>query len=482
MQLQAQDIVRFTQATHVAGPLDVMCTGACVDSRAVEKNMLFVAFVGERVDGNAYVEQAIAAGAGCVCMTCEPTGAHKAAAEAAGCALLRAEADDGEEFLLRLAQGWRSLHPNWLVVGVTGSVGKTTTRQMVAAALASTYRTHATKGNFNNLIGLPLTVLGASDDTQALVVEMGMNHPGEIDRLSAAVTPQIGVITNIGTAHIGILGSRENIARAKGEICANLAEAKTAAGTMAKQLCMVAEDDFTPFITQNFAAPAGVAVHLVGQRQDCELRAQNIQLDADSQAIFELTYPDKTSAQAHMPVPGRALVADMLLALEVAELCGVERSQAQTAIEHMEATHMRLEIVGGTAGKPRMIDDSYNASPASVAAALDVLCNLSVEGRRIAVLGEIGELGSHAERLHALIGAYSAAKDLDLLVFIGTEFAPLMRTSALEMGASDDKILVFATVDAALEVLKTLFDEKDCVLVKASRAAGLDAFVQGVLA
>lgn len=482
MRLTAKQIQGFTQARWLAGPQDALCLSVSVDSRTAEKNLLFVAFAGERVDGNNFVEQAIQNGATCVCMTAEPSEAQLAAAEAAGCALLRAEADDGEEFLLRLAQGWRELHPRWLVVGVTGSVGKTTTRQMIAEALASTYTTHATKGNFNNLIGMPLSVLGATDETEALVVEMGMNHFGEIDRLARAAAPQIGVITNVGTAHIGILGSRENIAHAKGEICRHLQSANTVAGATHKQLCMVSEDDFTPFIRQNFAEPAGVSVCLVGYSASSQLHAEQLELDAQGQAQFEAHYADGQVVPCQMPVPGRALVSDMLLALQVADLCGVERTRAAQSIAHMQATHMRLEAVGGTNGKPRMLDDSYNASPASVAAALDVLCSMDVFGRRVAVLGEIGELGDHAERLHALIGAYCAAKNLDLLVFIGTEFAPLMRSAALEMGASDDKILVFASVDAALEVLKPIFVEQDCVLVKASRAAGLDQFVKGVLA
>ena len=180
----------------------VLCEGAAdvagevvIDSRAVAPGGMFVAFAGERVDGNAYLASAASAGAAAVVASAEPAEKDLEAARAAGCAVLRAEADDCEEFLLRLARAWREMHPDWLVAAVTGSVGKTTTKEMLAAGFGSQRRCHATRGNLNNLIGGPLTVLSTPEDAEVVVCELGMNHPHEIDRLAAACQPALAAIT-----------------------------------------------------------------------------------------------------------------------------------------------------------------------------------------------------------------------------------------------------------------------------------------------
>lgn len=480
MHLQPQDIVQLTSASVLVEGGDTWCDDVVIDSRAAKKSSLFVAFIGEKTDGNRYVETAFEAGASCCVMSAEPTEEQLAVARAAGAWLLRAEADDGEEFLLRLARGWRLRHPGWLVVGVTGSVGKTTTRTMVARALGARFVTHATSGNFNNLIGAPLTILEATDADEALVVEMGMNHPTEISRIAHAAVPAIGLITNIGTAHIGLLGSREAIARAKGEIVAELAAVDSAAGHIEPTLVLGAGDDFTDFIERTFARPANVKVITVGSSDAATLRYADVTLDEAGVPSATIIYPDGATYPTTLELPGAAMIYDEAAALATAELAGVDRGEAIAAIQSMPATHMRLEIVGGN-DKPRIIDDTYNASPSSVAASLDALCAMSCEGRHIAVLGEIGELGSYARELHALIGAYCAAKPLDMLVVIGCEFAPTMREAAITMGMSDDAIVQTDSVEAAVALMRDVLAPGDLVLAKASRAAGLDRFVEGVL-
>lgn len=199
-----------TGARFVAGDPDRVCRGVEIDSRAVTPDAVFVAFPGERVDGNAFAPAAIEAGAGAVVMTCEPTRELVDLALEHGSSIL--VADDPTEFLLRLAQGYRA-RLRCTVIGITGSIGKTTTKDVLAACLAKRYRVHATAGNFNSLIGLPLTILSAPADTQMLVLEMGMSDFGEIERLSRCAQPTFGIITKVGTSHIGMLGSREGIAR-----------------------------------------------------------------------------------------------------------------------------------------------------------------------------------------------------------------------------------------------------------------------------
>lgn len=479
-RMKVSQVVAATGATLLAGPDDACVSGIAIDSRKVEKGGVFVAFPGENVDGNRFAPQAVDSGAGLVVITADPADGLLESAEARGCAIVRAAGDDGERFMLALASAWRDKHPSWLVVGVTGSVGKTTTKDMLAHALATRFRVHATVGNFNNLIGMPITLLSAPDDAEAIVVEMGMNHPHEIDRLASVARPAVACVTNVGTSHIGLLGSRENIARAKAEICSGM-EAGEAHGTkVGPLLVLTAEDDYSAFIRDGFATPAGVGCELVGGRGGV-VRADGVELGEDGRPSADVVYADGWRRRVTIPVPGRQLVSDYLIALAVADACGCDRDAVVDAVAAMPATHMRLEVVGG-AEKCRVIDDSYNASPSSMAAALDVLCSMSCEGRRIAVLGEIGELGDEAQRLHALIGAYAAAKPLDMLCLVGTEFVPAMREAAVTMGMSDDRIECFDTVDDAIRVMAPVLTPADLVLAKASRSVGLDLFVKGVLA
>ena len=491
LSLTVSDIVAATGATLVAGSGDAAVRAVTTDSREAGAGSAFVCFRGERVDGNRFAGQAIEAGAAAVLLTVDATPELVDLANARGCALLRAAdmdeptPDDTDpastEFLLRLAAEWRRRNSQWVVVGVTGSVGKTTTKDMLAAGLSASFATHATKGNFNNLIGLPLTLLAASPEDEVVVAEMGMNHAGELTRLTQVARPTVALITNVGTSHIGFLGSRENIARAKAEIIGGMTATSEAAGSVRPCLVLTDDNDFAGFIEQQFAAPAGVEVVYTGFSASSNVRASSIVLSDDGRPTFELTCADGWSTQVTLNTPGRHVVNDFLLAMAIVERLGADRTAAIEAIANMPATRMRLEILSAPS-RPRMIDDSYNASPSSLAAALAVLCSMVCVGRRVAVLGEVGELGSEAERLHGYIGAYAAAKPLDLLVFVGGENAQHMAEAARTMGFSDDRMEVLPTAQAALQTIGGALAEGDLVLVKGSRSVGLDAFVKGVLA
>ena len=239
IEIAVNNLAAATGARTVTGEADRVCRGCVIDSRQVEEGTIFVAFPGENVDGNDFASRAVQSGAGAVVMTREPEAELVSLAQDKGCAILLT--DDPEDFLLRLAHAYR-LELGCLVVGITGSIGKTTTKDVLAAVLAKRYRVWATKGNFNNLIGMPLTVLSAPADTEVLVLEMGMNHFHEIERLSQSANPNLAIVSKIGTSHIGILGSRENIARAKAEIVQGMC----AAGDFLPLLVLGGEDDFTP--------------------------------------------------------------------------------------------------------------------------------------------------------------------------------------------------------------------------------------------
>ncbi|MGI6231128.1 MAG: UDP-N-acetylmuramoyl-tripeptide--D-alanyl-D-alanine ligase [Tractidigestivibacter sp.] len=477
IRISVQDLALVTGASILEGAGVSVSGSVTIDSRSVGKGDVFVAFPGEKVDGNAFAANAINAGASCVVLSAEPAEGVLGLAREKGCAVVRAQRDDCTEFLLRLAHEWRSRHPKWLVVGVTGSVGKTTTKEFLRAGIASGKRVHATEGNFNNLIGLPLTVLSAPDDAEVLVCELGMNHPHEIDRLAACCAPTLAVITNVGTSHIGLLGSRENIARAKAEIVTGMVESCG----VKPLLVLTSANDYTQFIVDGFAKPAGISTELVGSAATDAVRASDVTVTPEGTAELTVSMPDGWSRHVALSVRGKQAVPDFLLALAVVDALGLDRDDACSAMEKMQATSMRLDVQTSASGV-RVIDDSYNASPSSMGAALDVLSEMAADGRRVAVLGEMGELGDEAERLHGYVGAYAAAKGLDMLAFIGTDMAAQMAEAARTMGASEDAINMFPTVEAATEALAPAFQKGDLVLVKASRSAGLDAFARGVLA
>ncbi len=469
-------IADVTGARIVVGDPARACHGCVIDSRSVGEDGVFVAFPGERVDGNEFAPQALESGAAAVVLTREPSEGLVRRAGELGAAVL--VADDPEAFLQDLASDYRG-RLDCVVVGVTGSVGKTSTKDMLAAVLGTSRRVHATAGNFNNLLGLPLTVLAAPEDAQVLVLEMGMNARGEISTLTRIARPDFGVVTKIGTSHIGMLGSREAIADAKAEMLEGM-EPSCAEGTRpSSALFLTAEDDFTPYISEKHAAPRGVDVVLVGRSERAAVRAENVSLDGDGRPSFDVVAEGVPRFRVELALTGEHSVSNALLAVAVALRLGTDPADIAGALSSMKATHMRQEQVEAACGA-RIIDDSYNASPDSCAAALDVLLSLPCDGRRIAVLGEIGELGDEACRLHGLVGAYVAAKRPDLLVCVGGDDARSMADAARLMGMPEGAVLVAATAEDALALAGGSLRAGDLVLVKGSRSVGLDKFVKGV--
>ena len=474
IRISVDDISKVTGAEVLVGADAAIEGGVLIDSRRLSSGDMFVAFAGERVDGNAFARAAVDGGAGAVVLSAAPAEGLLEAASERGCAILRAADDDCEAFLMKLASEWRARHPEWFVVGITGSVGKTTTKDLLRAAFASQRRVHATAGNLNNLLGLPLTVLATPEDAEVLVLEMGMNHTGEISRMTRCAQPTLACITNVGTSHIGLLGSREGIARAKAEMC----EGMRAHGDMAPCLAITSSNDFAPLI-EGIASAHGVEVVRVGTNETDDVRLCAYEpLGASSRYAYRMA--DGSVLEGELPIPGRHVLDDLALALALVERAGLDTAVAASAIATLERTGMRLDVKTSPAGVT-VIDDSYNASPSSMAAALDVLKSLPATGRRIAVLGEMGEMGDEASRLHALVGAYAAAVSPDILVLIGNELATDIAEGALSVGFSGDRIERFASVDEALRTMAPVFAEGDAVLVKASRSAGLDRFAKGVL-
>ncbi len=472
IEIAVQELEAATGAKPVTTEPGRVCRGCVIDSRQVEEGTIFVAFPGERVDGNDFAAQAVCAGAGAVIMTREPDDELIGLAREHACSLLTC--DDPEQFLLDLAHAYRKTL-DVTVIGITGSIGKTTTKDSLAAVLAQRYRVWSTKGNYNNLIGMPLTVLSAPADTQMLVLEMGMNHFHEIERMSRSTEPDFAIVTKIGTSHIGILGSRENIARAKAEIVSGMG----GADAKASLLVLGGEDDFTPFIRDRFANPAGIEVMCAGMTDADTVRAQDVHIDDEGHPVFTLVFGDGSSVETMLAVPGAQSVPNAVKAAAVGYRLGVSAQQIDCAFRNLKITGHRQEIKRAQSGA-RIIDDSYNASAESMAAGLNLLCSLECSGARVAILGEMGEMGDEAPRMHELVGAYAAAKDVDVLVCVGGDNARLMAQAARMMGMDEDRIQVLSDYREVLERMGGALEAADVVLVKGSRFVELDRFVEGV--
>ena len=418
------------------------------DTRTLVSGDLYLALRGENHDGNIYAKDAAMRGAAGAILDAVPADLP------AGFPFI--QVDDTLAALHRLAAAWRD-RLALKVACITGSSGKTSTKEFTAAVLSVRYRVVKTEGNLNNHIGLPLSILGASISDDAAVWEIGMNHPGEIASLAKLARPDLAIITNIGVAHIEYLGSREAIAEEKGA----LAEAVGYRGAV----ILPAEDDFASRIADRTAA------HVVrAGLSSGTLTASNIEMRAEG-CRFTIHTARETVA-ATVQAPGEHMVRNALLAVAAGLEFGLQLEECVEGLAAARLTGGRLSrrILRGVT----VLDDTYNANPDSMDAALNTLAALPVAGRRIAVLGRMGELGDHAAAGYQRIGR-NAARVADALIAVGIETTPLSDT-ARAAGLKE----VHTTVDPAeaAGVLRKLAREGDLVLVKGSRAARMERVIE----
>ena len=386
---------------------------AVIDSRAVEPGDLFVGLRGERADGNDYAAGALAAGAWGVLVDREVEGP--------GALLV---ADDPLGALQRLARAWRR-DLGAAVIAITGSVGKTSTKDLTAAMVAQGRRVHASRANFNTEIGLPLELLAAPPETEVLVLELAMRGPGQIAELAGICEPDVAVITNVGPVHLELLGSIEAIAAAKAEIIAGLPAGGTA------------------------IVPAGEPLLDPYLRDDLEV----VRFGDDESPLDVLELP---FGSAHMR-------RNALAALAAARAVGVQPAGRVD----VRLSALRGEVVE-LSGGARLINDCYNANPLSMRAALADLATQSASGRRIAVLGDMLELGPDERALHREVGEAAASAGVDVLVTVG----PL--AAHMAEGFGDGQVREAADAAQAAEIAAKLLGPGDVVLVKASRGIGLE--------
>lgn len=474
MQLSVSEVAEATGARLYApdqGAGEQIVKGITWDSREVEAGMVFLAMPGERVDGNDFIVQSIQKGAGAVIATREPDDKLRAIAGEFACPLLIVE--DGIAAITALAGYWRGKLP-CVVIGVTGSTGKTSTKDYLRSVLSQRYVTVATKGNHNNELGVPATVLEAGPDTEALIVEVGMRGLGQIEELCKTVRPNIGVVTNIGVSHLELLGSQENIARAKSELLQALPDGKGLA-------VLNADDPFTPRLREfGDVDGRGVETRLYGLSEAAEVRASDIAFDDTACASFELDARGVDVGRVQLAMPGRHNVMNALAAATVGQYLGLTASEIRAGLEQAKGSGMRLEVERSAAGVT-VVNDAYNANPDSMRASLDTLAHMDCAGKRIAVLGDMGELGEGERELHASVGAMAADSSLDLLVCVG-RLAKDIAAGAVEHGMDPDHVVEFEDVAGALDYLQGVLAPGDLVLVKASRFMGLERIVKGILA
>jgi UDP-N-acetylmuramoyl-tripeptide--D-alanyl-D-alanine ligase len=434
--------------------------GAAVDSRAVQPGELFAALPGERTDGHRFLAAAAAAGASALIVSEAPKPVDLAALGDVTVILV----PDVLRALQSIAAGWRARF-NPLVVGITGSIAKTSTKEAVATVLAADRRTLKSEGNQNNEIGLPLTVLRLGPEDEAAVLEMGMYVGGEIRDLAAIARPHIGVVTAVLGVHLSRIGTIEAVEQAKGE----LVEALPANGVAIlnaddPRVLRMRDRTQARVLTYGFGADADIGA----------LAIESAGLDGMRFALRLPGVPD--GLPAIVPGLGRLSVHNALAGAAVGLAAGMSPSAIVAALAEGWSAPHRGQVT--QAGGITIIDDAYNASPASVTAALELLAGIA--GRHVAVLGEMRELGDGTEAGHLEAGR-AAARVCDLLCVVGTE-ADGIAQGAREAGLSPERLVEVADQDEAQARLLTLLRPGDVVLVKASRGVALETLVDGLAA
>ena len=455
-----RQIIEATKGQLLAGSpinLDAEISGVSTDTRTINKGELFIPLVGEIFDGHYFVDKAIEKGASAVLI-------HRDDADFLP-ELFPAVAVIKVADTLKALQDLASFQRNRFnipIVAVTGSNGKTTTKDMIALVLSEKYKVLKTQGNFNNEIGLPLTLLGLEDSHEVAVVEMGMNHLGEIHRLAEIARPNIGVITNIGVSHIQNLSTKENILKAKMEIFDFF--------TSEDRAILNGDDEFLSKIAEEFP----YQVKYYGTSDISSIKAENIKLLGEQGISYNLNIGGETHP-VEIPIPGKHNVYNSLAAAAVGSLMGIELDKIANALRSYRSGKMRLNIFS-TDSNIKVIDDVYNASPDSMKAAIEILKDLG-EGRKIAILGDMLELGDYSQKGHAEVGEAVAHKGIDILITVGQE-SKFIGTGASSCGMDNQNIIHLESNKDVIEYLDTLIEQGDKILVKGSRGMKMEEIVE----
>lgn len=438
--IKLQDIVKAIGGKLLVEGKQRDFSRVVIDSRKVNKGDIFFAIKGENFDAHKFVDNVLENGAGLVIVHKEEE--YKSFSEDSSIVLV----EDTKKALLDLA----SFYIDTLdikVVGITGSTGKTSTKDLIAAALSEKYKVFKTKGNFNNDIGMPLMILELNKDYEVAILEMGMSNLGEIETLARVAKPDIAVITNIGTSHMENLKTRDNILKAKLEITTLFNENNV--------IIVNGENDKLHDLESN-----NYKIVKIGTESDYNFKGCRIIINKDNIEFSVKENGRAIDQTIFVPVPGKHNVLNSLLAVAVARHLGVSYEEIAEGIKNLEATSMRLDVIkheGYT-----IINDAYNASPDSMIAALEVL--KTYEGRKIAVLGTMKELGEESPKAHEEVAKYAKDSKVDMLITLG-EF-----NSDFEAGFGSENFKAFDSIEDIVHYLKQNLKDGDVLLVKASRS------------
>ena len=427
----------------------------CTDSREADEKTMFVATRGERVDGHDYIAKAIEAG--CRCVLCEyvPTNVS-------GKKVAYVVVENSVDAFSDCGRGYRGRFGGYMpTVAITGSVGKTTTKELTAAILNRRFRNYSTKGNFNSVIGMPMSLMEAGSECESAVFEMGMSGFGEISKMTRAATPTVAMVTNIGSSHLEYLGTRENIARAKLEI---------GEGVIDGGILLLNGDE--PLLDDHICDRYDTVY--VGYDEKCAYRISNVRVSAEG-TLFDMCLPfGARYYDLKLNLVGKHFAYNAAFAIAAAHILGVGEQEIREGLSSYVSNGMRMNI--SQRNGITVLADCYNAAPESMRAALETLKTIAVSGKRIAVLGDMRELGSASDEMHKRVGGFVARNQVDLLFTLG-ESGALIADGAMDMGMNCDRVRSVTDPDG-VESLARMIAEKmekgDAVLFKASRGMALE--------
>ena len=456
MNLKIKDILKCTNGKLIIGDTEKECKNYSKDTRTIKKGDTYIGIKGEKFDGSSFWKDALNNGAETVIIN-------------------NIKLDEIEEYkkqnknIIRVEDTIKAIGEmasykmkiqkekyNLKVVGVTGSVGKTSTKDIIANVLSKKYKVLKTEGNNNNHIGLPLTILRLQDEEIA-VIEMGMNHFGEISYLTKIAKPDIAVITNIGTSHIGNLGSRENILKAKLEILEGMDKKK-----------IVINNDNDLLNKWYLENKNNIEIHTFGIKNESEFNAKNIKLKENSSEFICENTNEKINIE--VPVGGEHFILNALCGLTVGKLLNLNNQEIKNGIKDFKLTAKRMEI-NHLKNNITIINDSYNASYESMKASISNLKNMNGE-RKIAVLGDMFELGDFSEKLHKEVGTEIYKNKIDKLYLIGN-YSKFIGEEAEKEGYKKENIFYFENKDELFNNLKNNLKSGDVILIKASNGMKL---------
>lgn len=443
--MKVYEIVEATRGILVSGNKDDEINFFSQDSRQMTNGGMYIPLKGERFDGHNFIESAFQTGAQAIISEKDVNYEDK----------IVIKVKDTHQALKDMASYLRNHRPV-KVVGVTGSVGKTSTRDMVYSVVKQKYKTLKTEGNYNNEIGLPLTILRYHDE-EVLVLEMGMNHLQEMSRLSMIARPDIACITNVGTAHIGELGSRENILKAKLEIINGMKEGST--------LIINQDND----MLQTVELPH-LNVVRVGKGKEASIQASHIVLE-ETKSSFEVEYQGKKEI-IEVPVQGEHNISNALIAIAVGIELNISLEDIKKGIQEFKLTKNRMDIL--EKNHKTVIDGTYNASVDSMKSSIDVLANY--KKRKVAILADMLELGDYSQQLHEEVGSYVASKGIDILVCVGKEAKYIYQKARESM----KDVYYFGSNQEVIARLDELLKEDDVILVKGSHSMNLKEVVEKI--